>query len=41
MIFLGFANHSQRHVAYLVGIIPVCIGVALLVYIYVLAPKQQ
>ena len=40
MIFLRIVDRNDPDPAYLVGIIPILIGVALLVYAYVLAPKE-
>jgi Domain of unknown function (DUF6249) len=38
MVFLRAVEHSEP--AYLVGLIPLLIGVALLAYSYILAPKE-
>ena len=40
MVFINAVDHSDPTPAYLVGLIPLIIGVALLAYTYVLAPKQ-
>ncbi len=40
MVFINAVDHSDPTPAYLVGLIPLLIGVALLAYTYVLAPKQ-
>jgi hypothetical protein len=40
MVFLRIVDRHDPDPAYLVGIIPLLIGAALLVYAYVLAPKE-
>ena len=40
MIFIKAVTQNEREPAYLVGLIPMLIGVALLAYSYFLAPKQ-
>lgn len=40
MIFLAGVNRNDHEPAYLMGLIPVFIGVALMVYAYFLAPKE-
>ena len=40
MIFIGLVEQNGTDRAYLVGLIPLFIGVALLLYAYLLAPKQ-
>jgi Domain of unknown function (DUF6249) len=39
-IFLSVVDRRDPDPAYVVGVIPVLVGVALLVYAYVLAPKE-
>jgi len=39
MIFIGFVN-TQPDRAYLVGLMPLSIGLALLIHAYILAPKE-
>jgi lipopolysaccharide export LptBFGC system permease protein LptF len=41
MVFIAAVDRSDRVPAYLVGLIPLLIGVALLSYAYLLAPKQS
>ena len=40
MIFLFFADDSRPHVAFLCGLIPLLVGVALLAYVYSLAGRS-
>lgn len=40
MVFIAAVDHSDPKPAYLVGLIPLLIGIALLSYTYLLAPKQ-
>lgn len=40
IIFIKAVDRGDRDPAYLVGLIPVLIGAALLAYVYFLAPKQ-
>lgn len=40
MVFIKAVDRGSTEPAYLVGLIPLLIGVALLAYTYVLAPKQ-
>jgi lipopolysaccharide export LptBFGC system permease protein LptF len=40
MIFLKAINRNNPEPAYLVGLIPALIGIALLAYAYLLAPKE-
>jgi hypothetical protein len=40
MVFIAAVDRSDQKPAYLVGLIPLFIGVALLSYAYLLAPKQ-
>lgn len=40
MIFIGFVDRGDTEPAYLVGLIPLFVGAALLVYAYVLGPKK-
>lgn len=39
MVFIGAVERGSSEPSYLVGIIPLFIGAALLVYVYVMAPK--
>jgi hypothetical protein len=39
MVFIGALEHRSSEPSYLVGIIPLFIGAALLAYVYVMAPK--
>jgi hypothetical protein len=40
MVFIGAVERGSTEPSYLVGIIPLFIGAALLAYVYVMAPKQ-
>jgi hypothetical protein len=40
MIFIKAVDHNPQEPSYLVGLIPLLIGVALLAYAYLLAPKE-
>ena len=40
MVFIAAVDRNDQKPAYLVGLIPLLIGVALLSYAYLLAPKQ-
>jgi hypothetical protein len=40
MVFINAVDRSDPTPAYLLGLIPLLIGVALLAHTYVLAPKQ-
>lgn len=40
MVFIGGVDRGSSERAYLVGIIPLFIGAALLAYVYILAPKE-
>jgi ferric-dicitrate binding protein FerR (iron transport regulator) len=40
MVFIKAVDHGDPDPAYLVGLIPLFIGIALLAYAYFLAPKQ-
>jgi hypothetical protein len=41
MIFLGIANDDNHLIGVAIGIVPLMVGIALLIYAYRLAPKQQ
>lgn len=41
LVFMKAINRNDSEPAYLVGLIPLLVGVALLAYSYILAPKQQ
>jgi hypothetical protein len=41
MIFLGIANDENHLIGVAIGIIPLVVGIALLLYAYRLAPKSQ
>jgi hypothetical protein len=41
MIFLGIANDDNHLIGVAIGIVPMMVGIALLIYAYRLAPKQQ
>ena len=40
MVFIGMVYRRQAEPVYLVGVIPLLVGAALLLYAYVLGPKQ-
>jgi len=40
MVFLGMMPDAAEEKAYYVGLLPLLIGVALIVYAYILAPKE-
>ena len=41
MIFLGVANDDNHMIGVAIGVVPLMVGIALLIYAYRLAPKQQ
>jgi hypothetical protein len=40
MVFIGAVERGSSEPSFLVGVIPLFIGVALLIYVYVMAPKE-
>jgi hypothetical protein len=41
MIFLGIANEDNHLIGVSIGVVPLMVGLALLVYAYRLAPRPQ
>ncbi len=41
MIFLGIANDDNHLIGVAIGVVPLMVGLALLIYAYRLAPRPQ